>query len=95
MNLTSRVLNLFSTTATPDTPASDSSFPQKPRSGSDLHSPSTITGHVTGDGARVHPNGSEQGLVEEEEFRPPYLHVCSIYFSLSLCSLGAFKCRGR
>ncbi|BDD59208.1 hypothetical protein MPDQ_000164 [Monascus purpureus] len=75
MNLTSRVLNLFSTTATPDTPASDSSFPQKPRSGSDLHSPSTITGHVTGDGARVHPNGSEQGLVEEEEFRPPYLHA--------------------
>lgn len=75
MSLTSRVFGLFSTTETSDSPASlaSSSPPSAQNVG---HATTTVSPVNEGIGAQYGLSQSSAMIEEEEEPRPPYLHVC-------------------
>lgn len=93
MSLTSRVFGLFTTTETSsDSPASlaSSSPPSSPQNAG--HATTTVSPVNEGIGSLGTQHGSSQSsamVEEEEEPRPPYLHVC-----LALCSTHVL-CVGR
>ena len=82
MSLTSRVFGLFTTTETSsDSPASlaSSSPPSSPQNAG--HATSTVSPVNEGIGSLGAQHGASQSsamVEEEEEPRPPYLHVCLV-----------------